>query len=205
MTRVSPILAIIIGILTATIPTFLLFQAVTYLFVVPLGLGLFCIFLGLIGLRTRGKLSQHVVWIAIIIMLGGVFIPFGMIAYYNRSAYPIVVIVPEGYRGPIKLIVDKNRGIDVPLKEGRFIYHIPPSGTLLIKDDGPFHQWHSMTAKYTNGMAIPMRDENTLAPGEVAYFGLGSGMKVDSQGTREEYIQDFVGTKGELRKYVDRH
>ncbi len=40
--------AVVIGSLTATLPTIVLFQAVTYLFVVPLLLGLMCIILGVV-------------------------------------------------------------------------------------------------------------------------------------------------------------
>lgn len=202
MNKESGVAAIVIGVLTAAIPTFILFQAVTLLFVVPLLLGIFCISLGVVALRTESKLLRHAGWVAAIIMLIAIVVPFGMIAYHGRSGYPIVMVVPEGYRGPVRLVIDRRHGVDVPLEYGKYTYHIPQSGTLLIKDDSPFRQWHSMTASYTNGKPIPLDYEDGLPPDAVSLHSLGSGVRTRG-GEHEAYIEDFVGTKAEFREYVD--
>jgi hypothetical protein len=203
MNRRSGFAAVIIGILTATIPTFVLFQAVTFLFVVPLVLGMLCVLLGMTALRTGGKFAKHVGWIVVILMLIAVILPFGMIAYHNRSGYPIELVISEGYRGPVRLIIDRQQGVDVPLVDGKYTYRIPETGTLLIKDDSPFRQWHSMTATYTSGKLIPIDYEGDLPPDTVSLHSLGSGVSTQG-GKQEKYIEDFVGTRAELRKYVDR-
>jgi hypothetical protein len=195
--------AIIVGTLLATLPTFVLFQMVTLLFVVPLVLGLLCVLLGVTALRKEGKFVRHVGWIAVTLMLVAVILPFGMIAYHNRLGYPIVLVVPEGYRGPVRLIIDRQQGVDVRLIDEKYTYHIPETGMLLIKDDSPFRQWHSMTAMYTDGKLIPIDHPGNLPSDAVSLHSLGSGARIQG-GKREEYIEDFVGTKAELRKYVDR-
>jgi hypothetical protein len=202
MNRRSELSAVIIGALTATIPTFVLFQAVTFLFVVPVVLGMLCVLLGIIALRTGGKYVKHVGWVAVILMLFAVIFPFGMIAYHDRSGYPIEFVISEGYRGPVRLIIDRQQGVDVPLVDGKYTYNIPGTGTLLIKDDSPFRQWHSITATYTNGKPIPTDDEGELPPDTVSLHSLGSGVSTRG-GKQEKYIEDFVGTRAELRKYVD--
>jgi hypothetical protein len=194
--------ALVIGTLTATVPTFVLFQAMTYLFVVPLVLGLVSIILGVTALRNGGWYAGHVGGIAAVLMLVAVVLPFGMIAYYNRSGYPIVLVVPERYRGPVRLIIDRHQGVEVPLVHGKYTYRIPETGTLVIKDDSPFRQWHSMKPMYSSGKPIPIDFEDNLRPDAVSFHSLGSGVSTQG-GKEEEYIEDFVGTKAELRKYVD--
>lgn len=204
MNRNSGWAAVVIGTLTATIPTFLLFRAVTFLFIVPLVLGALCILLGITALLTGMPFSKYVGWIAAILMLIAVLFPFGIVAYHDREGYPIVYVIPEGYRGPVRLIIDRKQGVDVPLKDGRYTYHIPENGTLLIKDDSPFRHRHSLTASYTNGKLIPIDYEDSLPPDTVSLHPLGSGVGSRGGGPEEEYIEDFIGTKAELRKYVDR-
>jgi hypothetical protein len=203
MSRNFGIEAVIIGVLTATIPTLLLIQKVTFLFVIPLVLGIVCILLGVYAHRTEGRFGHYVGWIVTMITIVAVPLPFGMIAYYDQPGYPVALVLPDGYRGPVRLIVDRERGIDVPLEDGRYTYRIPDSGTLLIKDDGPFHRWHTMTASYANGNRIPGYEGNP--PNDaISLHSLGSG--VMTRGGKDEHcIEDFVGTEAEFRRYVDRH
>lgn len=202
MNKQSGTVAVIIGVLTATIPTFLLFQAVTFLFIVPLVLGILCIGLGVVSIRNEGRLLRHVGWFAVIIMLIAVVLPFGMIAYNSRSGYPIVMVIPDGYRGPVRLIINNQEGVEVPLENGKYTYHIPESGTLLIKDDSPFRQWISMTTVYSNGKPIPMDNGGTLPPDAVSLHSLGSWVKMQGE-KKEESIENFVGTKAERIAYVN--
>jgi hypothetical protein len=56
----------------------------------------------------------------------------------DRQGHPIVFVIPEKYQGPITLIIDNQRGEEVPLEGGTYTYQIPESGKLLIKDARPF-------------------------------------------------------------------
>ncbi len=170
----------------------------------PLVLGSLSILLGLFALRTDSQLRRHVGWIAFVLMVVAVGVPFGMIAYHNRSGDPIVLVIHNGYRGPAKLIIDRKGGVDIPLKDGKHTYVIPASGILVIKDDSPFRHWHSMTASYANGQIIPIDYERRLPSDSVTLHSLGSGVRTQN-GKSEEYIEYFVGTKAEMRKYADSH
>ena len=202
MNKKAGLAAIVIGVLTVTVPTFILFQAVTYLFVVPLALGIFCIGLGVIFRRTESRFLRGVGWIAVIIMLYAIVLPFGLIAYLNRLGYPIELVIPDGYRGRVRFVIDRTQGVHVQLKDGKYTYHIPQSGTLIIKDDGPFRQWHSLTAVYANGMPIPNDYKDNLPADAVTLHSLGAGVR--GQGSeREEFFEKFVGANAERRKYGD--
>jgi hypothetical protein len=114
-----------------------------------------------------------------------------------------VLVVPDGYKGPLRLIIDKEQGIEIPLEDGEYIYRYAENGTLMIKDASPFRHWHSLTAIYANGKPIPIDHEGNVPPDAVSLHFLGSG--VSAQGNKEEhYIEDFVGTREEFRKYADR-
>jgi hypothetical protein len=195
--------AVIVGVVAAVIPTALLFLAVNLLFVIPLAAGIVCIVLGVVGFRTDSPLGRHVGWLAVLLMIVAVGVPFGLIAYHNRSGHPIVLVVPAGYRGTIRLVIDRERGAEVPLQNGRYTYHIPDDGTLTIKDDSPFRQWHSLTVFDTSGNAIPEDIEDKCPPGVVTIRSLGSGTRTQN-GERENFIDYFVGTGAERQQSGDK-
>lgn len=200
MNRSAGTTAVILGLLTATIPTFFLFQAVTYLFVIPLVLGAVCMLLGIAALQTEARVRTNVGWTAVVLAIVSVVLPSSIIAYYDRAGPPVIIVVPQGYRGPVTLVIDKKRGIDVPLENGRFTYHMPEGGRLLIRDDSPFRQWHSENIRFADGTPIPDDVQSDLPSDKVAYFSLGGGSRT-REGKSEEYIEGFVGTQAELRKY----
>src|SRR6202158_6505662 len=125
MSRISSSVAIAFGVLTATVPTVLLFKAVTLLFMVPLFLGILCTLAGIIALRMPGKFGCHVGWVAAIICLTATVVPFGIIAYYDQPGYAIVLVIPDGYRGQVRLVIDRQYGAETPLSSGRYTYEIP--------------------------------------------------------------------------------
>jgi hypothetical protein len=119
----SATVAVIVGVLTTLIPTTVLFLAVTYLFVIPLMAGIICILLGVVGFRTDSPLGRHAGWLAVLLMFVAVGVPFGLITYHNRSGNPIVLVIPAGYRGPIRLVIDRAGGAEIPLQNGRYTYY----------------------------------------------------------------------------------
>ena len=198
----SPTIAVVIGVLTATIPTILLFRAVTFLCFVPLVFGSISILLGLLAFRTDSQLRRHVGWITIGLMFVAVSLPFGIIAYHNQSGYPIVLVINDDYRGPVRLIIDQQNGVDISLKDETYTYVIPASGILVIKDDSPFGKWHSMTATYANGRSIPIDHENNLPSNSITLHSFGYGVRTQN-GKEVRDIGYFVGTKAEFRKFVE--
>jgi hypothetical protein len=132
----------------------LLFQAVTFLFVVPLVLGLLSVLLGVTALRNEGKYARHVGWIAVALMLLAVILPFGMIAYHNRSGPPVEIVVTSGFKGPIWIVEDPQAGGVIPKVEGKYRVNIPKSGVLRVKTTDMFTKWHSETWRYADGKLI---------------------------------------------------
>jgi hypothetical protein len=194
--------AIAIGTATAVIPTIILFAAVTYLFVIPLAIGLFCVFLGITVLLVDGEYAKHVGWIVAILASIGWVAPFGIIAYYEQPGHPIALVVPDGYRGEVKLSVDREQGIKIPLTDGRYVYNISDNGELIIMDAGPFRRWHETTCTYRNGNPIAIAVGDGTSSDAVQLHSLGSGKRFDGVKT-EEYVEFFVGTNAELRKHYE--
>jgi len=191
--------AIVSGSLTAVFPTLIFLRTGTYLFVVPLFLGILSLLLRRRALRTKGNLSKRLGWVAAGCVVTGVFLPVGIMSCLEQSGDPIVLIIPEGYRGEVRLLIDKQQGVDVPLTSGRHIYQVPESGVLQIKDASPFLHWHTLGARYTNGKAILIDyDAEVVA----SLHSLGSGVRTHG-GKVEEYFLYFVGTKAELRKQLN--
>jgi len=131
-------------------------------------------------------------------MLAAVLLPFGMVAFHRSSGYPIVMVITDGYTGPVRLIIDEYQGAEVPLENDKYTYHIPKSGTLLIKDGSPFRRWHSMTATYKNGVPIPIDNERTRPADAISLHYVGSGVKTHGG---KECIEYIIGTKADLYKY----
>jgi hypothetical protein len=196
--------AVVVGVLTATVPTCLLARAVTFLCVIPLVLGVLSVSFGVAALRPGSALGKVAAGVSLLSLLAAVAVPFGLIAYDSRSGHPIVLVVPDDYRGPLLLVIDREHGVDVPLRDGVYEYRMPDSGRMLIRGDEPFRQWHSFRAVYAGGKPIPMADEGDLPPDLIALHSLGSGMRT-GDGTTEEFIEFFVGTQAGLKKHAERH
>jgi hypothetical protein len=191
-------LAIGIGVITLTFPTFILFQAVTCLFVVPLLLGVISVVVGVIALRRTSTMGEAAVATSALLFVLSIVVPCGLIAYANRSRPPVLIVVPDGYRGPVRLIIDPKNGVDMPLENGVYTYCIPNNGRLVIRDADPFRHWHTERARYANGKSLP----SPLSPETVGLRSLSSGSTTQG-GVTESYIRFFVGTAEDVRKASD--
>lgn len=200
MNREAGSTAIFVGIVVAAIPTIVLFRAVTFLFIVPLLAGMICVAFGIAVRRPESGLGADVAWAGVLVAILGAIVPFGIIAYYDRSGPPIVMVMPEGYRALVKLIVDSQQGIDVPLEGGKYTYYIPESGTLLIKDGSPFRWWHSEGAKFSDGTSLPMSHEG--ARDTVSFHGSGTVSQTVGGKTQVSF-ENFVGTMAEWEQCVN--
>ncbi|MGE3805662.1 MAG: hypothetical protein AB7K24_13380 [Gemmataceae bacterium] len=120
--------------MTAILPTYLLYLRVTYLCLLPLMAGTASILFGIQALRSRATLGSHVGWIALTLSILSVLVSYLVIRQHDRSGQPIVLVIPDGYRGPITLIVAPS-GAEVRARDGQYTFQIPESGTLYIRDD----------------------------------------------------------------------
>ena len=86
-------------------------------------------------------------------------------------------ILPDGYTGSFRIVLDETQGVDVKLEGDRYIYRIPEAGELKVKSFQPLMTWHKLTATYRSGKEIPYAD-STVKPDAIALrSGPGSGSR----------------------------
>jgi hypothetical protein len=85
------------GLVTASLPSLLLFLQVNLLFVIPLAVGLFVAALGIMDFSARNKdrIAALGVFLCIFAALG----PFLFTSYLNRSGDPIRIVLPTDFQG----------------------------------------------------------------------------------------------------------
>jgi hypothetical protein len=108
---------------------------------------------------------------------------------------PIHFVVPNGFRGEIRIIEDPGNGEILP-KHGRWIICVlPATGILKVKSLKPFLAVHEETACYADGGVLnPGIDTNAIA-----FFGLGSFASGSTNG-----VSYFVGTQAEATAEASR-
>ncbi|OAI39469.1 hypothetical protein AYO40_05735 [Planctomycetaceae bacterium SCGC AG-212-D15] len=80
------------------------------------------------------------------------------------STMPIKVILPTGYTGNFFIVRDRVLGQDLVQRDGFWVFEVPDSGILRIKDDDPFYQWHGEVVVDRGGHPVIVRDLGT-SPG----------------------------------------
>lgn len=99
---------------------------------------------------------------------------------------PVHFVIPNGFKGPIRLTIDPITGKDVVPTNGQFVYAIPADGLVRVKSFEPFRVWHKETASYENGTAIPSEHQTWIG---IVFYGGGE----NGQG-----MWWFVGTRTEF-------
>ncbi len=113
----------------------------------------------------------------------------------KSSAPDVHFVLPDGYVGMFKIVLDEKEGVDVNSKDGRYAYEIPKSGILKVKSFAPFRPWHEESAAYRNGTKINLPG-NTVPNESVALRDLGEYMR----GNGPPIIVYVIGTKEEQDK-----
>ena len=67
-------------------------------------------------------------------------------------------VLPDGYVGMFKIVLDETGGVEISPKDGRYVYEIPASGILKVKSFAPFRPWHDESAAYRDGTKIKLWD-----------------------------------------------
>lgn len=124
------------------------------------------------------------------------------LAYFlgDRSSDPIRFVMPVGYEGHFRLVLDKERGVSIRRSDGVYVIRIPESGILSVSDFKPFRAWHAESARYADGQPIPLSDDApALELAEIALFPLSSfrDSAIGLSSSREE-MWFFVGTRANL-------
>jgi hypothetical protein len=77
-------------------------------------------------------------------------------------------VLPNRYVGAFRLVLDKRTGLEVKLKNGRYVLKIPASGTLRIRSFKFFAELHQKTAAYKNGKTIPYDPSGSFTSKRIA-------------------------------------
>jgi hypothetical protein len=139
-------------------------------------------------------------WIIVVIVIG--MCAMALYAITKERDYTVVIIVPNEFLGVITLQEDKDRGIE-PAMQGSdtYVYTIPESGTLLVKNFEPFEQWHRTIARYANGREIPtwsseLSRRYVIGPDTIVLREVGA--RVKGQDNPEHII--FVGNLHDFQR-----
>ena len=92
------------------------------------------------------------------------FLTLAIFCGCSHNGTPVHFILPEGFDGPIRLILDEAEGAEVTPTDGKYVYNIPASGVLRVTSFKPFQPLHVQTASYDDGMTIPQDYETWTGP-----------------------------------------
>jgi hypothetical protein len=120
---------------------------------------------------------------------------------------PVHFVVPVGFEGPVRLILDPVSGVDIPITNGRYIFQIPPNGILYVKTFSQFEPMHVQTASWNDGTSIaqdyhtwvgPNGEPATLGPDAVVFQGGGVSKRNDDP----EQMTFFIGSGAEYEELL---
>ena len=100
------------------------------------------------------------------------------------------IIVPDGFRGVIKIIVD-SQGAEIMQVDDTYIYKIPEHGSLHVKMIVGFDSPHHVEVSDVNGQPIEAAQPGPV--GGIALFYLGR--------TRSKLLL-FIGTQAERDSFM---
>jgi hypothetical protein len=169
---------------------------------IPLAFGTGAVVLAALVSRPRSWLGRQVGWVGVTALLLFMAAAAGLLTFASAEGSAVHMVVPVGFRGRVRLVVDPEQGADVFKSSGRYTYHIPADGVLRIRSAEPFSDWFSQTASYADGTRIPMEQTGLLPDDAVAWYSLDSGTRV-VDGSREEFMHFLVGTHIEQRRYMN--
>jgi len=119
-------------------------------------------------------------------------------------------VVPDGYRGPLILILDDENGVELPPPNEPWTISFGLDGKVIVKKDTylPEHTSNrertaenpGPRAQYANGESIPIEDR--VSYDHVAFrsvYGVGPG--VEEGETAQGAIYFFVGTLKEAKEF----
>lgn len=177
-------LLVLIGAVTAVLPTTLLFLSLNIFFFVPLFVGLGCVLTGCRKSAEAGK--ESATHVGLILCIAAAIGPFALAAYYNQSGKPIRIVLPDGFRGDFLIVKDREKGQDLKLQDGEWLFEIPASGVLVINDDHPFCMWHQERFVYSDGR-FAMVEILETTPGSIMTGRNSSIASTDYDGTTHHW------------------
>jgi hypothetical protein len=128
------------------------------------------------------------------LLLFALVVNFSMASSCGVIKPSVHYILPDGYVGMFKIILDEKNEVDVKLERGTYTLEIPQDGVLRIKSFTPFDAWHEVTASYKSGKEIPTL--GTVADDSIALRDVGTGERGYGPTTKT----GVIGTKAQEDK-----
>jgi len=89
-----------------------------------------------------------------------------LIGCSNPSGDAVKIIIPNNFRGVFKIVPDEE-GTLAEKKDEHFVFRIPGSGILRVKNTDPFKDFHETVVEYESGKSVPAGildlDEDSIA------------------------------------------
>lgn len=138
--RIINLPLVLTGAFTMVAPTAVLFFSLNVLYPLPLLVGLMTLFVGM--RKAQPTVHRRAMLIGFIACLLASLGPLFAAAYGNGSGRPIRVILSPGFVGEFSIVKDGKRGVTIEPTEGVWVYRIPESGILFVRENAPFFRWH---------------------------------------------------------------
>ena len=175
---------LLIGLFVAIMPGTYWYLRVSYLFFVPVSCSVLIFTLAFVA--TRERIAKSAMVAAISLALIGFVAPPLILALAIVQQPDYEFVLPTGYRGGFKLIVDKKNGVEPKREGGKLVYVIPQSGVLKIRDDNLMGRYRTDSVRYADGTAVA---SSLLHP---------LGIQTASPGPEKSFWW-FIGTGEEFR------
>lgn len=121
----------------------------------------------------------------------------GLICGCRSRTVLVHYVLPNGYRGPLRIVEGRDDSNGYAFDGLRHVYHFPSSGTLHVKTIWPITEWHRLTAEYEDGSPIYWVEPGPPGPDAIRIRGLGASS--DNRGFA--VFWDVVGNEDEVNRW----
>ncbi len=144
-----------------------------------------------------GSKSNVALQVTLAALMMGVFIWMGSTIQCSGTGPPVLYILPDNFRGQIKLVVDAEAP-EVPLLDGNYVVRVPREGLVKVKSTDFLFQWHEVRARFKSGKALSIDSENRNQLSLIS-MGQESSNVADEHGYKDWHLY-CVGTHDECYK-----
>lgn len=121
----------------------------------------------------------------------------------SDTGAPVHYVFPAGFSGHFVIARGTSDSGGYANDGKQHVYTFSKSGVLSVRSTRPLEQWHTVTAAFDDGTAIPWGEVTTLNPEQIRFINLGAtsdGEHIGAVGTQEqvELIQHQWG-RGDLQ------
>ncbi len=148
--------------------------------------------------------NRRWVWLPLVLSLGVGLLVLLWVCLFGLGSSVARMVFPVGFRGVAKVTAQDGAAWTWP-PFGEEVYHIPPSGHLLLPRGGPFRVFQKPRPVYSDGTPIRVGDEDDPTLTDIAWWmgpTSGIGTITSASGTITEKASHtwfFIGTRSEFQ------